>query len=143
MSGFNILSQAVAETAFIHLRGATGDLLLDDGKPVGVTVYGPASKQFATVVERQSNRQLRRMEENDGKPVVVAPDVRAAELAEDLTELTISLDNFTYPPAADEGKVGAELYRAFYSDTRLGFMAQQVMRDVQNWGKFKAGSATA
>ncbi|WP_416463960.1 hypothetical protein [Sphingomonas sp. VDB2] len=138
----DITTQAVAATAPIHLKSATGDLLYSNGdtsKPCRVIVYGPGSEQFAMIESRQTSRVLKRMADNDGKPSAVPPIERNAERAEDLAAITVAFENFTYPPAAD--KQGAELFQAFYADPKLGYMAQQVMKSVQDWGNFKPGSA--
>lgn len=137
---FDITSQAVADTAAIHLKGTDGDPLFDqDGNPIRVVVYGPSSKQFGALEARQTARAIKRVNDNDGKAAVLPPEQRTAELAEDLAAITVSFENFSYPPAAD--KQGQELYQAFYADPKLGYMAQQVLKAVQNWGNFKPGSA--
>jgi len=136
---FDITSQAVADTAPIHLKGADGEYLYSDGKPVRIVIYGPGSKQFSAVEARQTNRAVKRMQDNDGKMAVAPPEQRAAEQAEDLAAITVAFENFTYPPAAD--KQGAELFAAFYADPKLGYMAQQVLKAVRDWGNFKPGSA--
>src|SRR3546814_15147300 len=79
------------------------------------------------------------MADNDGKPTVAAPEQRITEQAEDLAAITSEFRHFTYPPA--EGKQGQELFQAFYADPKLGYMAQQVLKAVRDWGNFKPGSA--
>lgn len=137
---FDITSQAVVDTAPIHLKGADGEHLFDGaGKPVRIVIYGPGSKQFAAIEARQTSRAVKRMQDNDGKVAVAPPEQRDAEQAEDLAAITVAFENFTYPPAAD--KQGQELFQALYADRRLGYITQQVLKAVQNWGNFKAGSA--
>ncbi|PTQ12960.1 hypothetical protein CLG96_02115 [Sphingomonas oleivorans] len=135
----DITTQAVADTAAIHLKGADGEYLYSNGKPVRIVVFGPGSTQFSAVEARQTNRAVKRMQDNDGKVSVAPPEQRAAEQAEDLAAITVAFENFTYPPA--EGKPGQELFRAFYADAKLGFMAQQVLKALRDWGNFKPGSA--
>ena len=138
----DITTQAVSDTAAIHLKGADGNHLYSDGnpeKPVKIIIYGPGSKQFAAIEARQTNRAVKRMQDNDGKVSVAAPEQRAAEQAEDLADITASFENLTYPPAAD--KHGKELYQALYADPTLGFIPQQIMKAVKDWGNFKPGSA--
>jgi hypothetical protein len=136
---FDITTQAVQDTAAIHLKGADGEHLYADGKPVRIHIYGPGSKQFAAIEARQTSRAVKRMQDNDGKVSVASPDQRAAEQAEDLAELTVSLENFTYPPAGDAQ--GKDLFKALYADTKLGFIPQQITKAVKDWGNFKPGSA--
>lgn len=141
---FDITTQAVADTAPIHLKDAAGDHLYADAektKPVRIMVYGPGSKQFAAIEAKQTNRAVKRMQDNDGKVAVASPEQRTKEQAEDLAAITVGFENFAYPPA--EGKQGAELFEAFYLDQKLGFMHQQVLKALRDWGNFKPGSATS
>lgn len=136
----DITSQAVVDTAPIHLKGADGEHLFDTkGNPVRIVIYGPGSKPFAAIEARQTARAVKRMQDNDGKVSVAPPEQRTKEQAEDLAAITVAFENFTYPPAGD--KQGQDLFEAFYADPKLGYMAQQVLKAVQNWGNFKPGSA--
>lgn len=135
---FDITSQAVVDTAPIHIKGANGDYLYYDGKPVQIVLHSPGSKAFAAVEARQTARTIKRMNDNDGNLTAVPPEQRRAEQAEDLADITVAFENFTYPPA--EGKQGKELFQAFYADPKLGYMTQQVLKALANWGNFKPGS---
>jgi hypothetical protein len=138
----DITTQAVADTAPIHIKNAAGDHLYDkDQKPVRIVIYGPGSKQFAAIEAKQTNRAVKRMQDNDGKVTIASPEQRAAEKAEDLAAITVGFENFEYPPA--EGKSGAELFEAFYRDQKLGFIHKQVEKAVADWGNFKPGLATS
>lgn len=136
---FDITTQAVADTAPIHLKGANGDYLYFDGKPVRIIIYGPGSQQYAEVEARQTNRAVKRMQDNDGKVSVAPPEQRDAEQAKDLAAITVALENLSYPPAGD--RQGAELFEALYADKKLGFIGQQVLKAVRDWGNFMPGSA--
>jgi glutamate-1-semialdehyde aminotransferase len=137
---FDITNEAVASTAPIHIKSAAGDYLYDaDGKPCEIVVYGPGSRQFGEVEARQTNRAVKRMQDNDGKVALASPEQRAKEQAEDLAAITAEFRNFTYPPA--KGKSGTELFEQFYLDRSLGFIHQQVLKALGDWGKFKTGSA--
>lgn len=136
---FDITSQAVADTAPIHLKGPDGEHLFDaDQKPVRIVVYGPGSRQFAAIEAKQTARAVKRMQDNDGKVAVAPPEQRDAEQAEDLAAITVAFENFTYPPAGD--KQGQELFQALYADRRLGYITEQVLKALRNWGNFRAGS---
>lgn len=131
---FDITTQAVAETAPIHVRGADGLPLYHDGKPVRILLYSPGSPAFAEVEDRQTARAVKRMQDNDGKLTVAPQEQRSAELADDLASVTAGFENLAYPPAGDQQ--GKELYRALYSDKRLGFIAEQVQKALRDWGNF-------
>src|SRR3546814_5333114 len=102
---FDITSQAVVDTAPVHLKGADGEHLFDaKGNPLQIVIFGPGSRQFAAIEARQTARAVKRMADNDGKPTVAAPEQRITEQAEDLAAITSEFRHFTYPPA--EGKQG-------------------------------------
>jgi len=72
---FDITTEAVADTATIHVKNAQGELLYADAdrtKPVQIVVFGPGSKAYGLVEARQSTRAVKRMQDNDGK-ITVAP----------------------------------------------------------------------
>jgi hypothetical protein len=128
----------VADTAAIHVKNAAGEPLYDGDKPVRIIIYGPGSRQFATVETRQTNRAVRRMAENDGKITAATAEERVAETAEDLAAVTVAFENLSLGD-----KQGHELFLAVYGDPALGFIARQVSRHLADWGNFKPGSAAA
>lgn len=136
---FDITTQAVNDLAAIHLKDASGEHMYHEGKKVEILLYSPGSPQAAQVEARQTARAIKRMQDNDGKISVAAPDVRDAEQAEDLAAITAGFRNFGYPPAGE--KQGQELYAALYADKSLGFIANQVMKAFRDWGNFKPGSS--
>jgi len=137
----DITTQAVDDTATIHLKSAAGELLYADAertKPVQIVIYGPGSKAYGLVEARQSSRAVKRMQDNDGKITVAPFEDRIRETAEDLAAITVRFENFSYPPS---GKAeGAELFTAVYADQKIGFIAKQVAKFVADWGNFKAAS---
>lgn len=125
----------VADTASIHLKSADGVPLMHDGNPVRVTIYGPGSAQAAAIETRETNRTVRRMNENGGRLTAPTADERRAEVAEDLAAITVAFENLTYGY-----KVGAQLFEAVYADPALGFITAQVQKARDDWGKFKSAS---
>ena len=135
---YDITAQAVADTAPVHIKGADGEFLYSDGKAVRIILYSPGSDRFAEIEARQTNRAVKRMQENDGKVSLAPPEQRRAELAQDLADITAGFENLSYPPAGD--KQGTELFIALYSDKKLGFIPQQLQKTLADWGKFLPGS---
>lgn len=135
----DITTQAVSDTATIHVKNAAGEPLYSDGKPVQIVINGPGSKAFGVVESRQSARAIKRMQDNDGKVTAATPEERVAQTAEDLAALTVRFENLNYPPAGDAQ--GAELFAAVYRDPTLGFITRQVSKFVSDWGNFTPGSA--
>lgn len=139
---FDITATAVQDTAALHLKDAKGNhLFTADRKPVRIVLSGPGSAAFAVIEARQTQRVLKRREDNDGKPALPSPEERRIEEAEDLAAITVGFENLDYPPAA--GAQGAALYQALYADPKLGFIAVQARKFVADWGNFSSGSATA
>lgn len=83
-----IAKLAVVDTAFLHLKGPDGVLLYEDGKKVGIDLYGPGSEQAAQVEERQASRTIKRMRDNDNKIDLAPIEIRRAEAAEDFAIVT-------------------------------------------------------
>lgn len=138
----DITAEAVTETATLHLKNASGELMYADAertKPRQVILYGPGSKQFALVESRQSARSLKRYTDNDNKVTAPSAEEKEREEAEDLATMTKGFVNFTYPPAGDAQ--GFDLFKAVYADKKLGFIAKQVNKFAADWGNFKGGSA--
>lgn len=141
---FDITTQAVTETATIHVKNAAGEPLYADAareKPVQIVIHGPGSKPFGTIETRQSARALKRMHDNDGKVTAATHEERVRETAEDLASITVEFRNFNYPPAGDAR--GAALFEAVYRDQKLGFIPRQVAKFVSDWGNFKDASAAS
>lgn len=136
---YDITKQAVAPTAPIHIKGADGNFLYVDGKPVQIVIYSPGSPQFLEIEERQTQRAVNIMNENDGKVALPPQARRRLEQAQDLADLTVSFDNLAYPPAGE--KTGRDLFIALYSDPALGFIPTQITKAVKDWGKFAPGTA--
>jgi hypothetical protein len=141
---FDITTQAVADTATLHVKNAAGEPLYADdarGQPVRIVIFGPGSKAHGTVESRQSTRALKRMTDNDGRITAPTAEERISETAEDLAALTVAFENFEYPPA---GKAkGTELFEAVYRDQKLGFITRQVAKHIADWANFKPGSAAS
>lgn len=134
---------AVAATAFLHLKGPDGSFLYDQGEQVGIDLYGPGSPQYARIEERQSARAIKRMQDNDNKISHVPIQQRRTEAAEDLAELTAGVRLIEHDDAAGNPLSGSALVIALYSDPALGWIKEQVVRFVGDWGKFTPGSATS
>lgn len=141
-AAYDIASEAVDETATIHVKNAKGELLYADGpkreKPIQIVIFGPGSDAFGVVEARQTARTVKRMQDNDGKITVAPFEERRFEAAEDLAALTVKFVNFTYSKAPEAE--GPALFAAVYADPKLGFIAKQVQQTLGDWGKFKGAS---
>lgn len=137
---------AVNDTAFVHFMDANDNLLYekktvpnpdgegtieidDPDKPVGVTVYGPGSKAFAKANAAKQNRLLDRLKKK-GKA-----DLTAAENIEETATFLAAITKSTHYIEIDELQ-GEALAKAIYSDTTIGFYADQVNEKIKDWGNF-------
>lgn len=133
----DIRLQSLLDTAPLHIKGADGVPLYDNGKPVRIIFHSPGTERYSEVEARQTARALKRRDDNDGKPAVPTPDEARIETAEDLATLTESFEHISYGDLT-----GPELFKAVYADRKLGFIAKQGAKFVNDSGNFSAGSAT-
>lgn len=134
---FDITTQFPADTAAVHLKGLDGEYLYDaEGNPVRIVVYGPGSKPYSAIEDRQTARALKRMQENDGKISVAPAEQREREAAEDLAAITVAFENLKFPPA--EGKPDQEKFLAFYSHPKTVFIREQITKALKTEGNFKS-----
>lgn len=132
----DIRTKAVSDTGRLHLRDAAEELMYTaDGKEVAVNVYGPGSKQYAKAQAAQQNRAVD-MLKRKGKTDQTA-EQRRQENAEFLADCTESFENVEY-----DGLTGRALAIAVYSDTSIGFIADQVAKHIGDWANFSKPSAT-
>jgi hypothetical protein len=124
-----------ASTATLHIKGADGMPLYDEGKPVRIKIHGPGTTTFGIVDARQTARSLARLNNNEGKITAPSAEERLAETAEDLADITISFEGLT-----SGDLVGRELFLAVYGDPELGYITKQVNKALGDWGNFKPAS---
>lgn len=136
---FDITKTAVVETADVLLTNADESPMIGaEGKQCSITVHGPGSAAFERAAAKRQNLLVDRLKRK-GK-ADMSPDEQRAEQAEFLSSITVSFNNFTYPPAGEvEGK---DLFRALYKDRSVGFITDQVQRFAGDWGNFTKDSAT-
>lgn len=133
---FNITKKRAKETGEIILKDGDGAIMEDDkGKPLSVTVYSPASKQWEQANAEVNRKRAERMRKAGGK-VEAALDNAKADQIEFLCRVTISLNNFDYPV-----KDGEEPIRSLYSDDALGFIRDHVYSEANDWSAFTQQSA--
>jgi hypothetical protein len=136
---FDITSTAVEETAVLELTDANeAPLLGEDKKQLSITLYGPGSEPFGRAEAKRQNKLLERLKRK-GK-ADMGPEEQRAEQSEFLASITVSFNGFAYPPAGDAD--GKDLFRALYSDRKVGFITDQVQKFVGDWGNFTPSSAT-
>lgn len=135
----DITSVSATDVATIKLTHGNGDPLLAPNKEqVSITVYGPGSDEYCRAASRRQNWLVEKMRKKGGKLVQTAEEKLEQE-ARFLAAITISFNGFAYPPA--DGKTGFELFRAAYSDPKIGFIKDQVAEFAGDWENFSAGSA--
>lgn len=135
-----IATLAVAPTAFLHLKGPDGLHLYEDGKAVGIDLYGPGSPEAAVIETAQSQRALKRMQDNDNKVVLPPIEVQREETTADLVAYTAGVRNIEFDGPDGQPLIGKALATALYSDPALGWIKSQVIKFVGDWGNFKGGS---
>lgn len=128
---FEISSLAVKETTDIHLHGADDELLYDEaGQPITITVNGPGTKAYAKAQQAKNKVLMEYMRKGKNKA-----DTTLADTAEFLARVTVSFNNFQY-----KGLSGYEQFKACYLDASIGFIAEQVNKELGDWSNFTKGS---
>ena len=138
---FNIKKLAIASTADMPVRDASGEIQADDaGNKLSITLHSPGTKQYQkakhAAEERNSTRVFGRMQgKTETKP---SADDKVNERAEFLAACTVSFNGF-----GSGGLNGFELFKHVYSDIEIGHIAEEAEKFLGDRGNFKAGSATS
>lgn len=137
----DIRKHAVEETSVIHLRDAADQPLFetvgDEAVPVEIVVYGPGSKQFAKAQAAQNARVTERIRR---KGKFVAPS--AADTAEETATFLSTITKEFRHIEVDDLR-GEALFKSVYSDSSLGFIADQVRQHIGEWSNFTKSAPTA
>lgn len=137
---FDITSLRVKNTADMPVTDAAGDPVIgDDGNPLSITLFSPGTKQFRqaryTADKKSSARVMAQMQgKPDGKETA---DTRADERAEFLASVTESFNGFSYGTGT-----GQAMFRDFYRDGYLYFVADAADKFLGEAGNFKPASTT-
>jgi hypothetical protein len=132
---FNILSLAIAATADMTVRTATGETQYDDaGNPLTITLYSSGTKQVQrarhAAEERNNARVFGRMQgKSDAKQ---SAEDKTTEEAEFLAACTVSFNGF----GAADGLAGYELFRSVYGNIEVGHIAEDARKFINERGNF-------
>lgn len=137
---FNIKSLAMSQTADMHVCDANGEKQFnDDGDPITITFYGPASKEYRKV--RFENEQVAQAQATEivlGKKSSLTWQDKAENRAEYLSKLTVSFNGFSDP----SGKLkGVEFYKSVFEDVELVHIADDSESFLNNRKNFTKPSA--
>lgn len=130
---FDLSQYELSETAVLTVQNAAGTAdLLVGGKPVLITLYGAGSEQYARAEHRAVNAATARMQASfRGKAIKNQSETTAAELAEKLAACTANIENFPIEGGA----------LALYSNNRLSYIRNQVVKFLDDDANFSKGSA--
>ena len=132
---FDISKFAVSPTSTINLEDAEGDQLVNEkGEPISITVYGPGSKHYQKA-QGVRNRAILEYVRKGSKKTMRDDDQQEMD-AEFLSACTASFNGFAY-----KDLTGAEMFKAVYLDTSIGFIAEQVNKTIGDWANFTKRSA--
>lgn len=125
---FNIKTKKVSDTTFLHLRDpSTDEKIFDNGAPVGIHLYGKASKQYRQALSELSRKGLQRK----GKAQSFETNV------EDNIGILVSISQSVENMDAD-GKpiMSAEDFKELYSDPSLFWIKDQVQETLEDTSAF-------
>lgn len=133
---FDIKTKAVAETAECLLEDVDGSPLIGEGgKRCSITMFGPASKQFAEMRAAQKARTFEQVTKRGAASITAESDSKFT--AEDLARCTKSLNNFDYPGEFENDHAK---FVALYSDHSIGFVRDQANNFFGDWGNYSGAS---
>lgn len=130
----NIKKFAVEPTKRLHLRDASDQLMYADEEktlPMAVNIYGPGSKQYAKAKNNQSVRITEKYNRN-GKIKNLTAEQTRNEVAEFLKDCVESWENVEYEKITEKDA----LSMAIFMDTEIGFIADQIDKELKEWGNF-------
>lgn len=139
----DLKSQAVGTSAPLHILDASDEPLYANGengekdltKPCIITVYGPGSRQYASASARRNNRNFERLRAQ--RKANQSAEEQRKEQAEFLAECTAGAQNLQYGGKEPKDR---DDFVAMYSDTEIGFIAEQVAKFAAEWGNFSKKS---
>jgi len=137
---YDLKKLAISQTATMPLRDAAGEKQFDaDGKPLSITLYSPAAKQFQQTKhaseERSSARMMSKMQgKQDGK---ITWSDKLEERAVQLANCTVSFNGFGV-----DGLTGHELFKKVYCDIEIGHIADDVEKFINERSNFMPASTT-
>lgn len=131
----DIRSRAVSDTLTFQLVDADDTPLFDEeGKPAMCTIYGPGSKEYVRANQIKTDKLLAKAMK--GRETRLSAEETTKANAEFLAAITQSID-LSYGELE-----GTKKLIAIYSDSSVGFIADQVQKKVSDWGNFKPQSKT-
>ena len=137
---FDITQKRATETAEIKLKNGDGSIMVgEDGKPLTVTICGPASQTWKQANAEVNRKRAKRVQEGGGK-IAAALEDATPDQVEFLCRITVKFNgDIEHPDAKNKG----DLARAIYSDESLGFIRDQVYAEANAWDAFMPGSGSA
>jgi len=130
---------AVEPTKRLHLRDAADQLIYADEQktlPVCVNLYGPGSKQYGKAKAAQNSRMIEKLRRK-GK-IDQTAEQNTTETAEFLAACTAGWENLEYGDITEASAISI----AVYSDESIGFIADQVAKELNDWSNFTRPSTT-
>lgn len=135
---FDIMQEAVAETADLELKRADGSPMVDkDGKALSVTICGPGSKTYAQA-EAEARRRLRARASKNPNDLAAALDSEPDEL-DFLATITVSFNGWEFPNPDGKWKSQREMFKAAYGTRELIHIRRQVEQFHGDMGNFFKG----
>lgn len=137
----NLLALSAVDTAVVTLKTAKGAKILGDDKlPVTITLYGPGSEQFEEASQARLDRQIERRRIRGDAPLTGA-EIRE-ESVQFLADVTAEAsENFSIKPDGSPLRT-REDFVTLYSHRPLGYIYEQLTRELNDWSNFTPGSAT-
>lgn len=134
-----ILKYAVEETKVIIINDANSvPMIGDDGNNVVIEIYGPGSKEYAKAQSKKNARLMnlaRQQAKIQGNPELEA--VEDANFYADIVKTAPNNINDDFP-----GLTGKQLLIALFTTRSLGYVCDQINKEIGSWANFIKPSTT-
>lgn len=125
---FDITKFRSADTFEIALKDPEGNILKNDQKQIcAVEMYAKGSSNFTDASEKFSKRLAKLRTKHKDFDNIPRDEIMRVK-CDFLCECTVGFKNFSYAELS-----GADAVKAFYLDSRLGFMHDQIDADLGKW----------
>ena len=136
---FDINTLEINDTADMPVKNAAGEKQYADGKLLTITVHGPASKTYQQIKHlNEQENTTRLMAKMQGKEdPELSLEEKAAKRADQLAKVTSSFNGF-----GSGDLTGYQLFKSVYGNPRLGHIADDLEKFVNNRASFTNPSTT-
>jgi len=130
----DLTKKLIPTVGYVRVKNAGGSIMADaNGDGAYSRMHSPASKVWEVANAARRRKLMQKVREQGGKIEAAVEDPE--DIIDFLCAITEEFINLEVP--LPEGESGAKaMVRAIYSNSRLGFIRDQMDDDQKDWGAF-------